>query len=393
MPIFQYKGYKNDGSEVAGTIEASSLKDAVIRLKDSGLYPKKVHEALSEQRFGLRFLRRSDTSLLPPITRQLATLLSSGVTLMEALQSIAEENKGVWKRMFIDIKEKVAGGANFSKALEDYPSVFPEFYINTVAAGEMSGTLDMVLRRLADFLEEQDRLKSKVRTSLIYPVFMICIGFLVLSFLFTFVIPKITKIFKDTGSALPFITLALIMISNIFQKYWWILLGLIGGLYLGFRKFTEKNRHFLDRLLLKTPGNIMQSLYFGRFARTLGFLLEGGLPVLKALEFAGKATGNGVIQQRVQEAGQKVAEGARLAPSLDRFPPVLLQLISTGEKTGRLVDVLKKAADSYEEEFSRKVERFLSLLEPVMILTMGLVVGLIVLAVLLPIFQLNQLIQ
>jgi len=393
MPIFQYKGYRNDGSEAAGTIEANSLKDAVIRLKDSGLYPQKVHEALSEQRFGLRFLRRADTSLLPPITRQLATLLSSGVPLMEALHSIAEENKGIWKRMFIDIKEKVSGGANFSKALEDYPGVFPEFYINTVAAGEMSGTLDTVLKRLADFLEEQDRMKAKVRTSLIYPVFMICIGFLVLSFLFTFVIPKITKIFKDTGSALPFITLALIMISNIFQKYWWILLGLIGGMYLGFRKFTEKNRNFLDGLLLRMPGNIMQSLYFGRFARTLGFLLEGGLPVLKALDFAGRATGNGVIQQRVQEAGQKVAEGARLAPSLDRFPPVLLQLISTGEKTGRLVDVLKKAADSYEEEFSRKVERFLSLLEPVMILTMGLVVGLIVLAVLLPIFQLNQLIQ
>ena len=393
MPIFQYKGYKNDGSEVAGTIEASSLKDAVIRLKDSGLYPKNVHEALSGQRFGLRFLRRSDTSLLPPVTRQLATLLSAGVTLMEALHSIAEENRGEWKRMFIDIKEKVAGGATLSKALEDYPGVFPEFYVNTVAAGEMSGTLDTVLKRLADFLEEQDHLKSKVRTSLIYPVFMICIGFLVLSFLFTFVIPKITKIFKDTGSALPFITLVLITVSNVFQKYWWVLLGLLGGLYLGFRKFTEKNRYFLDRLLLRAPGNIMQSLYFGRFARTLGFLLEGGLPVLKALEFAGKATGNGVIEKRVKEAGRKVAEGARLAPSLDRFPPVLLQLISTGEKTGRLVDVLKKAADSYEEEFSRKIERFLSLLEPVMILTMGIVVGFIVLAVLLPIFQLNQLIQ
>ncbi len=206
-------------------------------------------------------------------------------------------------------------------------------------------------------------------------------------------IPKITKIFKDTESALPFITVVLITISDIFQNYWWVLIGLLFGGIFGLKRLQEKNRLFIDRLILRLPGNIIQSLYFGRFTRTLGFLLEGGLPVLKALELAGRSVGNKLLELRIIDAGKKVAEGARISASLEGFPPVLLQLITTGERSGRLIEVLRKAADSYEEEFSRRVHKALSLLEPVMILSMGLIVGFIVLAVLLPIFQLNQLIK
>src|SRR4030065_2930152 len=194
MPIFQYKGYRSDGSEAAGTLEASSIKDAVLKLKESGLYPKNVKEAI--YRSSVSLFHRFDASLLPSVTRQLSTLLSSGVTLMDALSSISEENKGSWKNMLVNIKERVAGGSSFSKALEDYEKVFPEFYVNMVAAGEASGNLDDVLSRLSDFLEARADLRSKGRTTMVYPVFMICIGFVVLSFLFTFVIPKITKIFK-----------------------------------------------------------------------------------------------------------------------------------------------------------------------------------------------------
>src|SRR4030042_397992 len=177
MPIFQYRGYRTDGSEVAGTLEANSQKDAVLRLQESGLYPKKL---------------------------------------------------------LVTIKEKVAAGASFSKALEECDHIFPEFYVNMVAAGETSGTLDKVLGRLADFLDTQPRLKSKVQTSMIYPVFMICVGFIVLSFLFTFVIPKIPKIFKDTEPALPLLTVVLIAISDIFQRYWWLLIGLLLSGIFGF---------------------------------------------------------------------------------------------------------------------------------------------------------------
>jgi len=391
MPIFQYKGYRPDGSEVAGTIEAASQKEAALRLKESGLYPRNVAGASEKRRFSL--FNRHDATLLPSVTRQLSTLISSGVPLLEALRSLSDEQKGSWKTMLVDIKERIAGGSSFSKALEEYPKIFPEFYINMVAAGEASGNLDNILTRIADFLEAQDNLKSKVRTSMVYPVFMICISFIVLSFLFAFVMPKITRIYKDTQSALPFLTVALIWVSEIFQRYWWLLMGLLlGGLYF-LRELREKKRVFLDRMVLRIPGNILQSLYFGRFARTLGFLLEGGLPMLNSLELSAKSIGNKVIEMNVLESGKRVSEGARLSASLDGFPPVLLQLISTGERSGQLVEVLKNAARSYEEEFSRRVDKALSLLEPVMILCMGFLVGLIVLAVLLPIFQLNQLIK
>jgi len=391
MPIFQYKGYNTDGSQVAGTIEANSAKDAALRLRESGLYPKNVREAVYQRRFAL--LQRPDVSLLPSITRQLSTLLSSGVTLMDAITSIAEEQRGFWKNVLVSIKEKVASGSSLSKAFEEYQTIFPEFYVHMVAAGEASGNLDNVLGNMADFLESQASLRSKVRTSMIYPVFMVCVGFVVLSFLFAFVIPKITRIFKDTQSALPFITVVLIATSDIVQHYWWLIIGALAGAVFGVKRLREKNRLFIDGLILRLPGNIPQSLYFGRFARTLGFLLEGGLPVLRALELGAKSMGNESLERKVNEAGKRVAEGARLSSSLEGFPPVLLQLIATGERSGQLVPILRKAAASYEEEFSRRVQKALSYLEPTMILVMGLIVGLIVLAVLLPIFQLNQLIK
>jgi general secretion pathway protein F len=315
------------------------------------------------------------------------------VPLIEALASLAEENKGFWRNTLIEIKERVASGSSLSKALEAYEKIFPDFYVNMVAAGEASGNLDDVLTRLADYLEAQSDLRSKVRTSMIYPLFMICIGFIVLSFLFTFVIPKITKIFKDTEAALPLITIILITLSDIFQTYWWLITGLLLGMVYGVKRMRTRNRLLFDGYFLRLPGHVIQSLYFGRFARTLGFLLEGGIPVLRALELSAKSIGNQALEQKVIDAGRRVAEGARLAASLEGFPPVLLQLIATGERSGQLVKILKNAAHSYEEEFARKVQRALSFLEPAMILCMGFIVGLIVLAVLLPIFQLNQLIK
>ncbi|HSB31912.1 MAG TPA: type II secretion system F family protein, partial [Candidatus Sulfobium mesophilum] len=287
----------------------------------------------------------------------------------------------------------VSAGASLSRALEAHPGLFPEFYINMVAAGEQSGTLDRVLIRVADFLEKQASIQSKLRAAMIYPVFMASVGFVVMSFLFTFVVPKIVKIFENSKSALPFITVVLIKVSNLFVNYWWLVIILAVGLVMAIRRLREKHGRYLDDLKLRLPGNVLQSLYFGRFARTLGFLLGGGLPMLRSLELSAKSTGNIVIGERIRQAAKSVAEGARLSASLEGFPPVLLQLIATGEKSGSLAEVLNKTADSYEEDFERRVQRALALLEPSMILLMGLVVGFIVLAVLLPMFQLNQLVK
>lgn len=391
MPIFQYKGYRGDGTGASGTIEADGVKDAAAKIRESGLFPEEVREHIHREK--TFFLSKQNVALLPVLTRQLSILLSAGVPLIEALRSLAEENRGFWKQTLIDIRERTAGGASLSRAMSEHKSVFNDFYVNMIAAGEASGKLSSVLSRLADFLEQQDAVKQRVRIAMIYPVFMVCVCFIVLSFLFVLVIPKIVKIFEDTKSTLPLITIILINISNVFQKYWWLMTAAAIGCIYGFRRFREKNALLLDSFFLKMPGNIVQNLFLARFTRTFGFLLESGLPMLKALELSSKSVGNTAISKMITEAEGKIAEGARLSASLGGFSPVLLQLISTGEKSGRLAEVLSMAADSYEEEFSRKVQKALSLLEPVMILFMGLIVGFIVFAVLLPMFQLNQLVR
>jgi general secretion pathway protein F len=313
--------------------------------------------------------------------------------MIDALRSLSEENSGFWKSLLVDIRDRISAGASLSRALAQYQKVFPDFYRNMVEAGEQSGTLDMVLQRVADFLEKQASIREKIRTAMVYPAFMASVGFVVMSFLFTFVVPKIVRIFENSQSALPLITVILISISNVFVHYWWALIMIAAVIPAVVKRAREKHRAFIDRMKLKSPGGLMQVLYYGRFARTLGFLLDGGLPMLRALELSAKSIGNIVLEEMIMLAATRVAEGGRLSTSLEGLPPILLQLISTGEKSGTLVELLGKAADSYEEEYERRVQKSLSLLEPVMILLMGLIVGFIVLAVLLPMFQLNQLVK
>lgn len=391
MPIFRYKGYKPDGAETSGAVDAEGYQDAVLKLKKLNIFPGEVREY--RHRGERRFFRRNNIRLLPYITRQLSTLLAAGVPLKEALKSLSEEGDGFWRGLLVAARERIEGGASLSRAMEGFPEVFPEFYVNMVAAGEQSGTLDKALSRLADFLERQASINSKIKSSMIYPVFMVCVGFIVMSFLFVFVIPKIVRIFEDSKSALPFVTVVLIGVSNFFVNYWWLITALAASSVILIRKMSRERRDLMDRLKLRIPGGMLQSLYYARFTRTLGFLLDGGLPMLRSLELSAKSAGNIVLEKKIRDAGKRVAEGARLSSSLDGFPPVLLQLISTGEKGGRLPEVLNKAADSYEEEFGRRVQRALYLLEPSMILLMGIIIAFIVFAVLLPMFQLNQIVK
>ena len=391
MPIFEYKGYRPDGSQTSGTVEAEGLQDAVLSIKALGVYPRDVNEYTQKEKGW--FANRYDQTLLPYITRQLSTLIASGVPLIDSLRALSEESTGVWKGLLVGIRDRVSGGASLSRAMDDYPGVFPEFFVNMVAAGEQSGTVDKILVRLADFLEKQTAIRSKVRAAMVYPIFMSSVGIIVMSFLFTFVVPKIVKIFENARAALPLVTVILITVSNLFVHYWWAMIIAAFACFLGARDLRRRNRRFVDAIKLRLPGNVMQSLYFGRFTRTLGFLLEGGLPMLRSLELSARSIGNIVLQERILRAAQMVAEGGRLSSSLEGFPSVLLQLISTGERSGTLAEILSKTANSYEEEFERRVQKALSLLEPVMILLMGLIVGFIVFAVLLPMFQLNQLVK
>lgn len=391
MPIFQYKGYTTDGSEVRGSLEAPGIHDAIAQVKEKKILPTDVIEAISQKK--RRIFQRRDDTFLPNVTRQLAILIASGVTLMEAFQSLSDEHQGYYKEMLIAIKERIAAGASLHRALQEYGHVFSDYYIHMVQAGEASGALDVVLVKLADYLEHQSMVRSKVRSAMIYPILMIGVSIVVLSFLFSFVIPKILRIFADTKSTLPFITVVLISISNVFMKFWWAIVGVCIVMFIYAKKYIKKNRERVDSLILKLPGGVVQNLYYARFARSMEVLVSGGMPVLAALKLSASSIGNRALEAEVLRSGEKVAEGQSIASSLLGFPPVFVRLIATGEKSGKLAETLRKAASSFEEEFNRKVDRAVSVFEPAMIIVMSVIVCFIVLAVLLPIFQLNQLVK
>lgn len=386
MPVFKYAGYRADGSKVEGRLEAPSSFEAGIRLKELGIFPK-ILKSDELQRKGYR--RNS----LSHITRQLSTLLKAGIPLRDALKGVSFESSGTLSGILNDIRERVSGGASLSKALEEYEDLFPAFYINMVRAGELSGELPSVLERIADYLESQDALKAKLRNAMIYPSIMLLVATGVLLFIFVYVMPKIVKIFEDTKASLPIITKVLIVFTKFLKLFWFLIPFIFVGSIYGIRYLKKRHPKLIDRLILKEPLKILMPLYVSRFTKTLAFLLEGGVPMIKALEVSARSTGNRIIEEAIFKAKRSVQEGGSLSGSLNIFPPVLVELIANGEKSGRLVENLNMASRTYEEEFSRRLTTTVSLLEPAMIIVMGLVVLFVVLGVVLPIFELNQLIK
>ena len=399
MPIFQYKAYNDTGKEVSGEVEAASNKDAFQILKREGLYPKELSSLKSERFVFFNPLRRHvPLTKLAITTAQLSTLLASGATLYDTLSIlINEEENRVLRDVVIRVKERIAEGSSLCVALDDYPEIFPEIYRRMIEAGEASGTLDKVLARLAEYLETRASVQRQVRTALLYPLLMTIVGFGILSFLFVFVIPKITGIFEDTKQTLPLITIILLRIVNLFRNYWPLMLIFMGGGIWGARKFIAKptGKAFLDRALLRLPwiGGTLTKFYIASLASTLGSLMESGVPILKALDLSKKALGHAAFDTVLNKAITDITEGVSLSESFkgsNIVPGFLTHMIAIGERSGKLEDLLLRVASTYEKDFETAVTRAISLLEPLLILTMGFVVGFIVLAILLPIFELNQ---
>lgn len=401
MPIFKYKAYNTSGREVSGELEALSVKEAVQRLKKDGLYPKGISSLKAGKKAFRLYGSRVTLTELATVSSQLSTLLSSGATLYDALSVLINEVENRYLRgVFIHIKESISEGSSLAKALEAHPEVFPEMYHRMVEAGESSGTLDKSLDRLSEYLETKERVNNRVRTALLYPVLMTFVGVGVLSFLVLFVIPKITRIFEDTQQALPLITVVLLGIVGFFRNYWLFILIAIGGAGWGLKEFIKKpkGKAIKDNMFLRFPwiGKFIKHYFIASLARMLGSLLESGIPMLNALEMTKRVLGHTVYEKILNKAIKDVTEGGSLSRSLEdsRFiPGLLIHMIAIGEKSGNLDSLLLKAAGTYEREFETSVTRALSLFEPFLILAMGLVVGFIVLAILLPIFQLNQIIR
>jgi len=398
MPVYKYKAIDASGDSVQGIVDAESIKTANEKLKKEGVYLSSLKEVnRSKSRKFFPFGRVSIFELAIS-TRQFSTLISAGLPLEASLSALSEQAEDQkLKEVLTQVKDKVSEGSSLANALNEHPAVFPDLYINLVKAGEASGTLDIVLLRLADFLEKETALKSKVRSALIYPIFMFFIGMAVVLFMVSFVIPRISKIFEDSQKALPFITVVLIKSSNfITQHYFLILILFVAISLLIFRfKNTPRGKMFFDRMALKIPifGKITSMVVISRFTRTLGTLIASGIPLLDALKISGAVIGNSVYLETIDSVSQNVREGSSLAKPLrdsEVFPPLVTRMIAVGEETGEMEKMLSKIADIYDQQVETTVSTLTSLLEPVMILGIGVVMGFIVFAILLPIFDLTS---
>jgi len=403
MPSYRYSAYNAAGGEAKGTIEAENQADAAMRLRKDGLFARELVEDAGVAG-GRNWFGRKGPSLsrLALMTRQLATLTASAVPVYESIATLwGQETDPQLKGVLGRVRDRVAGGASLSRAMADEPQVFGENYTSMVAAGEVGGALDQVLERLADFLEDQEAMRSRVTAALAYPVLMAIVGTGVMLFLLAFVIPKIVVIFEQNRAALPLITVILIKLSQGIRYGWWLILILIAGAVAWYRRLmrNEDWRRRRDRLLLRLPqvGPLLRKLLLARFAKVLGLLLASGVPVIRALEITGEAVVNREYRAALREAAEEIVQGGSLSAALAArsalFPPLLTHLAAVGEKGGELEAMLLKAGGTYEREFSADTTRLMALLEPLMVLAMGVVVGTVVIAVLLPIFQLNQLVK
>ncbi len=403
MPTFRYSAYNAGGSPITGTIEADSAREARARLKKDSLYPREI-VALDDTSAGVGwrlFRRRIGLAEISLVTRRLATLAGSAVPIFEAISTLYEqEAPGELKQVLGRVRERLAEGSTLAKAMAGEPHVFSESFTSMVAAGEASGALEIILERLADFLEDQEEVRSRITTSLAYPVLMVIVGSGVMIFLLAVVVPKIVVIFEQNKATLPLITLLLIKTSNLIRTGWWALLlfGAVGVLAWKKASKQESMRRKIDALQLKIPllGPLFRRLILARFAKILGLLLTSGVPIMKALEITGEVVVNRSYRLFFKTAREDLAEGGSLSSSLRAstlFPPLLVHMVAVGEQGGKLEEMLLKAAKAYEKEFTSSVARFMALLEPLMVLAMGVAVGIVVLAVLLPIFQLNELIK
>jgi general secretion pathway protein F len=349
----------------------------------------------------LAIFKRAGTADIAVMTRQLATLVRAGIPLVESIAALTEQlEKEDLKRIMTTVRERLNEGTSFAKALEAHNKTFPPLYINMVAAGEASGTLEHVLERLADFMENQTRLKGKVGAALAYPLLMVLIGGLMLSVLMVAVVPKVTAIFQSLDQQLPWYTQLLIFVSDFLAGYWWLLLIVGAGSSYAFKRWISKpaGRLSWDSFTLRIPifGKLFLMLAISRFATTLATLLSSGVPLLKAMEITRNVLGNASLERVVAEAAGSIREGESIADPLRRsgkFPPIVTHMIAVGEKSGQLEQMLGSVSSSYDSQVEVQVQALTSLLEPLVMVFMGGAVGFIAFAILMPLIQMNQFVQ
>jgi len=412
MAVYEYKGLTVEGKNITGIIDADSSKTARSKLKRSGIFPVAVSDggqtsahpspvSKTGQSVFQFFGDRVSSQNVSLMTRQLATLIGAGLPLLEALDALVDQlEKGGLMKVVAGIREAVKEGTSLADALGQYPRIFSGLYINMVRSGEASGALDIMLLRLSDFLEKQIQMRNKILAALAYPLIMLGIGTIILFMLITVVIPQVTQVFEEMNQVLPLPTRILLGISHFLQNYGLFLFLLLGILGLWFRKWahTLKGRERLDRWIFVIPlfGSLFKRVAISRFTTTLSTLLSSGIPLLRSLEIVKEVMNNKVLSDAIQKVNENIKQGESIAEPLKRsgvFPPLVIHMIAVGEKSGELEKVLLKVSEAYDHEVETITVTLTSLLTPIMILLMGGVVLYIVVSVLLPIFEMSQVIR
>lgn len=412
MPSFNYVAMDSSGKEQKGRIEADDQNDAQQKLKERGLYPTNITSAGGGKKTGAKARKPKSGGLgqitigsvkikkksIPPFTRQLATLLDAGLPLVRALRTLERQEKDILaKRTIAALADGVEGGMTFSESLGAQPKSFDKLYINMIRAGEASGALEQVLNRLADYMEKAARLKAKVKSALVYPIVVMAIALTITSGLMIFIVPKFAKMFDEMlgGEPLPILTEIVIFISNFMLNYWYI--GIAGFIALivmvRIFKSTRAGSYFIDLVAIKMPpfAGLVQKSTVARFCSTLGTLMQSGVSVLNALQIVRDTTGNAVVSRAIQVVHDAVKEGENMAKPMEAtraFPIMVVSMVEVGEETGALPEMLTRIAKVYEEEVDMAVEAMTSLIEPFMIVILGVLIGGIVLAMFMPLIKL-----
>lgn len=403
MPVFEYKGLDRAGKTKKGIIDADNIRTARLKLKKDGIF---VTDIKNKQKAtnSSGGSKKNSTGKVPirdlaMMVRQLATLLKAKIPLVDSLAAVSEQvDHPLLRESLSESKNLVNEGSTFSKTLERYPKVYNKIFMSMVEAGEASGTLDSILIRLAEFTEAQDQLNSKVKSALMYPIIMMVITVVLLMGLFVFVIPQMVSVFESAPELqLPWISKVIIDISGIMVNYWYLIIGFFVGVYLVFLnwKNSPSGSDQWDAITLKLPlfGPMVRMVAVSRFTRTLATLLTGGVPMLQALDIVKNVVNNAVLAVAIDDARNNITEGENIATPLKRsgqFPPIVIHMVSIGEKTGDLENMLIQVSDAYDFQVKNKVDGLTNIMGPVVIVVMGIVIAIIVFAIMVPMFEMQN---
>ncbi|MDP2939566.1 MAG: type II secretion system F family protein [Candidatus Omnitrophota bacterium] len=406
MAKFYYKAKKGPKDLIEGSIEAETKELALNKISKLGYFPIEVKEERPPEKKlsgGLSFslFKKVTSSDISIFTRQLADLLNSGIVVLRALEIIYNQTHNLHlKTIILDIRDFVRDGGTLAEGLNRHTKFFSQVYVSMVKSGEVSGTMDVVLNRLADFYDQEEETRSKIRASLAYPLLMAIVGTSTIFILITFVVPRLISLFVELSQALPLPTRILIGTSSFFAKFWWLIIIVI-ALFFALLKRRQKNKEgkfAIDKFKLKIPffGDFIKKVELARFARTLGTLLANGITIILAMEVVSQVAENEVLRRDIERMLKDISDGSSLTNALVNstfFPDVVMNMVAVGEEGGNLEKSLFKIADSYERQADRTVKIITSLLEPIMIVVIGSAVGFIVVAMLLPIFQINLIVR